>query len=152
MKAALKSSKERTRFYRFAIVGAIGAVLDFSVFNLLIKYAGYKPVIANLFSFSVAVLSNYFLNRYWTYPDSRSKAVIRQLFEFFVVNAIGIGIRTGIFVLVESPMESVYGWLHLPLPISASFFGHNAALAVAIGIVLFWNFFVNRYWTYADIE
>jgi putative flippase GtrA len=30
--------------------------------------------------------------------------------------------------------------------------GENLTLAIAVLIVLFWNFFVNRYWTYNDVE
>jgi len=28
----------------------------------------------------------------------------------------------------------------------------NLTLAIAVVIVMFWNFFVNRYWTYSDVE
>jgi putative flippase GtrA len=28
----------------------------------------------------------------------------------------------------------------------------NATLLVAIGVVMLWNFFINRHWTYNDIE
>jgi len=28
----------------------------------------------------------------------------------------------------------------------------NFTLAVAVVIVMFWNFFANRYWTYSDVE
>jgi putative flippase GtrA len=28
----------------------------------------------------------------------------------------------------------------------------NITLAIAVIVVMFWNFFVNRYWTYSDIE
>ena len=30
--------------------------------------------------------------------------------------------------------------------------GYNMAKAIATGVVLFWNFFVNRYWTYSDVD
>jgi putative flippase GtrA len=30
--------------------------------------------------------------------------------------------------------------------------GYNAAKVIATIVVLFWNFFVNRYWTYSDVE
>ena len=69
--------KETGRFLRFAIVGTVGAVVDFGVFNLLILVFGVEPVYSNVISFSVAVLSNFILNRYWTYPDSRSKRIGR---------------------------------------------------------------------------
>jgi putative flippase GtrA len=35
---------------------------------------------------------------------------------------------------------------------SAEFLAKNATLALAIGIVMIWNFFINRYWTYNDID
>jgi putative flippase GtrA len=41
----------------------------------------------------------------------------------------------------------MFGWL----PVSPDFIGHNAALGASMILVLFWNFFVNRYWTYADV-
>jgi putative flippase GtrA len=42
------------------------------------------------------------------------------------------------------------------LPFSLPLFGpsvyaDNITLALAIVIVMFWNFFVNRYWTYRDV-
>jgi putative flippase GtrA len=30
--------------------------------------------------------------------------------------------------------------------------GKNLSLMLAVGIVMFWNFFVNRYWTYNDVD
>jgi putative flippase GtrA len=35
--------------------------------------------------------------------------------------------------------------------VTPDFIGHNAALAISMVLILFWNFFINRYWTYADI-
>jgi putative flippase GtrA len=29
---------------------------------------------------------------------------------------------------------------------------HNVTLAFAVGLVMMWNFFVNRYWTYNDVD
>ena len=31
-------------------------------------------------------------------------------------------------------------------------FAKNLTLAVAVGLVMLWNFFINRYWTYNDID
>jgi putative flippase GtrA len=35
---------------------------------------------------------------------------------------------------------------------SAEILAKNATLGFAIGVVMLWNFFINRYWTYNDIE
>ncbi len=146
----LRHKAERVRFVRFAIVGTIGAVVDFGVFNLMISVFRVEPVISNVISFSVAVMSNFIWNRYWTYPDSRSKRMRRQLLEFFIVNLIGVGIRTTIFVQLETVFGSLLSGFSLPLP--TDFMVHNLTLACGMVIVLFWNFFVNRYWTYSDVK
>ena len=38
------------------------------------------------------------------------------------------------------------------IPTYAVRLGENAALAVSVVVVMFWNFFANRYWTYNDVE
>ena len=68
----VKNQRERTRFIRFVIVGIIGTVVDFIVFNLLLVL-GLEEHLAQALSFTVAVFSNFTWNRVWTYPDSRSK-------------------------------------------------------------------------------
>jgi putative flippase GtrA len=30
--------------------------------------------------------------------------------------------------------------------------GYNAAKVLATGVVMFWNFFINRFWTYNDVD
>jgi putative flippase GtrA len=151
----LKDPVERTRFLRFALVGTIGALVDFVTFNLLIKFTPIDPVWANVVSFSVAVVSNFTWNRYWTYPDSRSKPFSWQLGEFAVVNILGVGIRTPIFSLLSVFLINRFTGQVFPsfIPfITPEFLGNNIALAVAIVVVMFWNFFVNRYWTYNDVR
>ena len=148
----IRNPKERTRFLRFAVVGTIGAVVDFGTFNLLINFLNVPPIWANVISFATAVTSNFILNRYWTYPDSRTKKIHKQLAEFFVVNVVGLGIRTPIFAVLYKPIETFFTSLHLSLPIEPEFLGQNLALAFAVVVVMFWNFYVNRYWTYADVK
>ncbi len=146
---------ERARFVKFAIVGGIGATIDFGVFNVLTHLLMVEPVLASVISFSVAVLSNFTWNRYWTYPDSRSKPLGKQLAEFVVVNVIGGGIRTPVFAWLHTPLErlfAVWDWPVSATGLSAQFFGYNLALAIALGLVMFWNYFVNRYWTYNDVD
>lgn len=144
--------QERIRFYRFAVVGIIGAVIDFGIFNLLIAAFGILPVIASVCSFCTAVVSNFILNRYWTYPDSRSKKIQHQVIQFILVSVAGLGIRTPLFAGLEPLLVRMFQPFSLPSPLSPRFLGHNMALAIAIIVVMFWNFFANRFWTYADVE
>jgi putative flippase GtrA len=148
----LTENKERIRFLKFAAVGALGAAIDFGVMNLMTHLFNMKLVSAGTISFICAVLSNFTLNRYWTYPDSRSRHILHQLGMFFLVNAAGIGIRIPILHFVEPVMERAFENVAHLSHASAEFLAKNATLAFAIGIVMIWNFFINRYWTYNDID
>ncbi len=151
--------KELERFIKFAIVGAIGAVVDFVVLNIMKIifermglgvgwHIGLDPnqiqlIAANTISFTTAVISNFTWNRLWTFPESRDRPIIPQLLQFATVNVIGLVINTFILVSMDHYVFS-------------QFFDHrisyNLAKAFAIGVVLFWNFGVNRIWTYKGIE
>ena len=88
--------KEIERFLKFAVVGTIGFTVDYGLLTLLVELVGMHEVAANVISFSAAVVSNFTFNRYWTYPDSRNKAISAQLGQFLVVSVIGLLINTGI--------------------------------------------------------
>lgn len=146
--------KERERFLKFAVVGAFGALVDFSSFHFLESVLNFQPIVAQACSFSLAITSNFIWNRYWTYPDSRSKTIRSQLVTFFIVNTIGLAIRTPIFAGLEGPFERLFSQLEiLPLGlVTAERLGYTFALGVAVVVVMFWNFFINRVWTYNDVE
>jgi putative flippase GtrA len=148
----LTANKERVRFLKFATVGAVGAAIDFAVMNLMTHLFGMTLVYAGTISFVCAVLSNFTLNRYWTYPDSRSRHILHQLGMFFVVNAAGIAFRVPTLHFVEPLMAHVFEKTAHFSHSTAQFLAKNATLAFAIGVVMIWNFFINRYWTYNDIE
>ena len=148
----LANTKERTRFFRFAIVGTIGALIDFGVFNLLTVAVRIPAVFSSMFSFVAAVISNFLWNRYWTYPDSRAKPMSQQLMQFFIVSVIGLGIRTPLFAWLEKFLINASANLLPNSLLSPTIIGHNLALAIAILVVLVWNFVANRYWTYNDVK
>ena len=120
--------------------------------NLLTQTADMPLVTAGTISFICAVISNFIWNRYWTYPDSRSRPLARQLTMFFAVNIAGVAIRIPILHFVEPPIHNLLETMHLAGPFSSEFLAKNLTLALAVGIVMLWNFFVNRYWTYNDVD
>jgi putative flippase GtrA len=145
-------SKERVRFIKFAVVGAIGSVIDIGVMNLMTQAFGFLLVVGGSISFVCAVTSNFFGNRYWTYPDSRSRPLPHQLGMFFLVNAIGIAIRIPILRYLEPPLARMFeNMTHFSFEV-ADTLAKNATLLFAIGVVMLWNFFINRYWTYNDVD
>jgi len=148
----LTDRQERVRFFKFLTVGVLGAVVDFGVMNLLSKLFGMALVWAGTISFICAILSNFFWNRYWTYPDSRSRPITKQLVMFALVNVAGLAIRLPILHFLEPPMLNFFQRKSVDPPVSPEFLAKNFTLAIAVTIVMLWNFFVNRYWTYNDVD
>lgn len=147
----VKNKQERIRFLRFLIVGSIGALVDFSVMNFLSHTLDMSLVFAGSISFICAIINNFIWNHYWTYPDSRSRQIGPQMAMFFLVNIAGATIRIPILFFLEPIIFQVVDHNPVSLPLSTEFLAKNGTLALAVIIVLLWNYFANRYWTYNDI-
>jgi putative flippase GtrA len=151
MTGLLNVQQEKVRFYKFMTVGVIGSIVDFGVMNLLSHLFSASLTTAGTISFICAVINNFLWNRHWTYPDSRSRPIARQLLMFFLVNLAGVAIRIPILHFlgpVLADMFSTWEVFHSSVLIVSN----NFALAIAVGVVMLWNFFINRYWTYNDID
>ena len=146
--------KELKRFAKFSLVGVIGFVIDTGALNIMVGILGMSTgplrLVAKAISFMLALCSNFVWNRYWIYPESRSKSISLQAVQFLVVNTVGLILNLFIFGGVSSllipGLQGRYG-TQLGLML-----GTNAGQMCAVSIVLFWNFFVNRYWTYSDVD
>ena len=144
--------KELARFLKFAVVGAVGMVIDLSILSLLFKIVlppvlpalaeSQRLLVANSISFTTAVLSNFTWNRLWTFPESRQRPLLGQLGQFALVNVIGLGINNVVLSIVY----------HLIRSLVSDTFNYLLAKIFAIGVVLFWNYIINRLWTYRGIE
>ena len=142
-----RDPRERGKFLRFSVVGAIGSVVDFGVFNLLATLLYVPAVLSSIISFTLAVINNFFWNRFWTYPETRDAPIVKQLLQFSLVSIAGLAIRTPLFAVTEKLFISL-SEDYLPNLLTPTIIGHNLALAFVILVVLLWNFFINRKWTF----
>jgi putative flippase GtrA len=164
---AAVTRKESKRFVKFLVVGTSGFVVDFGAFNILYRVFGLQGDLARLaqtISFTLAATNNYIWNRHWTYPESRSKPIAKQYVQFFALNLIAWLVRTPIFELLRQPMAGlVMSMSSGPLAFLVRFatetlsmtlvqLGDNIALGCAVIVVMFWNFFANRFITYSDVK
>ncbi len=132
------SDKEIERFTRFLTVGAVGTVLDFSLLTLL-KLAGMPTLFANSISFLAGLTNNFTFNRLWTFQDVAQSNWKKQLAQFTVVSLVGLGLNNIILLSLEGVLGNILGqpdWGYLP------------AKVIATGVVVFWNYFANRMWTF----
>jgi len=164
-------AKEVERFLKFAIVGTVGAVIDSGTLFLLqatvlpptLKDPDWNVAVAQTIAFIMAILSNYIWNRLWTYPDSRSRSWRKQMMQFSVISAIGWVGRTiwitsahgavGHFLMpILLPEIQLFRHGYIPSPTAEAKLGTMGAWFVGVIVVMIWNFFANRYWTYNDVE
>ena len=164
-------SKEVERFLKFAFVGAIGAVIDFG--TLVVLQATLLPpvdpnknlkvAIATTIAFAAAVISNFIWNRLWTYPDSRSRSIRRQLAQFTLINFIGWTGRTlwvssaytwlgATLMPILLPEIQVFRPNYVPSASAEAKLGTIAAWLIGVIVVMIWNFTANRLWTYNDVN
>lgn len=157
-------AKEVERFIKFAFVGLLGFVIDFGAVFLL-QSSFLPPVseinvaVATTIAFALAVCSNFIWNRVWTYPDSRSYSIRRQLTQFAIVSVIG-GTARAIWnaaafdffgVLSTSLVQAVFP-AYSPSSLDQRKLGTMIAMFIGVIIVMFWNFLANRYWTFNDVD
>jgi putative flippase GtrA len=151
--------QELIRFLKFCVVGTIGTVIDFGLLNLLYNVLGMHQALANTISVSVATVSNYTWSRFWVYPETRHQNGAKKFVQFAIVSLIALGLNTGILWGTDRWFLGESGWLGgLVGPVAVwaglehSVLSSNAAKVIATGIVLFWNFFANRMWTFKDVD
>lgn len=157
-------AKEVERFIKFAFVGALGFVIDIGsviiLQNTLLPPENEQNVLlANSIAFVLAVCSNFIWNRVWTYPDSRSFSVRRQLTQFAIVSVIGLVIRnlwiSGTYEQLGKLSTTILQGAvpdYAPQLLDQNKLGTTIALVFGVLIVMIWNFVANRFWTYSDVE
>ena len=81
---------------KFGVVGGVGFVVDFVIFNWL-RVGGLGeahilsgPIGAKVAAVAVATVVTWFGNRYWTFREHRRTNYLRELFEFSVVAVSGL--------------------------------------------------------------
>jgi putative flippase GtrA len=147
--------KELGQVVRFAIVGVSNFLVDFIVYNLLLRFTpGISAVWAGIISGTAAMINSFIFNKNFTFR-AKNLSVFR-LVLFFVITAFGLyAIRPLIIYFFTSvwlwPSQVAYdftSWLNLPL--SQEFDTRNVALLFAIVVVLFYNYLMYKYFVFKD--
>lgn len=136
MNARLKESG--WQFIKFSFVGASGVLVNLAVFNATLLawrlVTGQAPTTAeyvgNALGFVISVLSNYYLNRRWTFRSTG--AVSRELPKFFTVSVVAYLVNLGVFTIARHGLR----------------LDANVSQLVAIACVMPINFALNKLWSF----
>jgi putative flippase GtrA len=122
------------QFVKFAVVGASGMLVNLIISQLLHRYTALEDFTDFAVGFMAGGVSNYILNRIWTFRSQRSPLV--EGGQFLLVSALALGVGKLIFMLADHANFHIFlvTWF----------------CATAGGIVI--NFFLNKYWTFKHVN
>ncbi|MEX0973571.1 MAG: GtrA family protein [Solirubrobacterales bacterium] len=118
---------------KFGLVGGSGYLVNLAVFALLAGLLHMHYVLAAVIAFCVAVSSNFFWNRRWTFDPGNGHAGF-QAVRFFTVSIAALLINLAI-------LEAL---------VAGASVGKLAAQAIAVALAMPFNFLGNKLWTFAD--
>jgi len=122
------------QFVKFGLVGASGFLVNLVVFTLLQRVVpnhdrpGPYYAIYSL-AFLAGGVSNYYLNRVWTFRSSGH--AIKEGAQFLSVSAMALGVGLGVSAAVAPYLGR----------------GHKTWFVATVAGT-FVNFFLNKYWTF----
>jgi len=117
---------------KFGLVGGSGYLLNLAVFALLSGNFGLHHVAAAIGAFCVAVSSNFFWNRHWTFAAGHGHAGF-QAARFFAVSI-------GALLINLAVLEAL---------VAGASMGDLGAQAIAVAVAMPFNFLGNKLWTFA---
>jgi putative flippase GtrA len=125
-------NKTAKQFFYFTCIGSIGTLFHYCTLILFVQKLRINPVLASGIGFGLGAFVNYSLNYRWTFKShKRHKETITK---FLFIAMIGLVLNSIILTLVIGMLQVHY----------------LISQILATGIVLFWNFFVNKIWTFGE--
>lgn len=119
------------QFIKFCIVGGSGVFVDFGLTWFFKEVCHINKYVANSIGFICAATSNYLLNRIWTF-ESHDPEIVWQYARFIGISVMGLLINNATIYLFNDRLKLNFYFSKL----------------LAIGIVTFWNFFMNYFFNF----
>ena len=95
------------RFIKFGLVGCTGIIIDFSITWACKEKLKWNKYLASSLGFSLAVVNNYLLNKYFTFQD-RNTQLATQFLKFFVISIIGLALSNLFLYLVQKNAKTKF--------------------------------------------
>jgi len=123
------------KLIKFGVIGLIGLLIDFGITWLVKEKINLHYLIANFTGFSIAAISNFFLNSLWTFGNKQAIAS-KKLILFVAISLIGLLINTIVLNLFVCDF-------------SINFY---FAKFITVGFVFLWNFTGNYFITFKEFN
>lgn len=119
------------KMIKFGLVGLLGMMIDFGITWLCKEKLKWNKYVANGCGFTLAVVSNYSINRRWTFT-SNNPHWLKEFSIFLTVSLIGLLLNTTfLYFFHQKKNKNFY-----------------LAKFLAILIVFIWNFLANFFFNF----
>lgn len=132
--------RSKKQIIKFGIVGAVTVIIDLGIYNLLIRQ-GLNIYWSRTISIIIAVTVGYFWHRLWTFR-SKNPQMHREFMKFCIISATGLGLNLLIMRILYPVTDFI----------KSDYLHNNIIALIAIGIVFFWNYFMQKNWTFKKIK
>jgi dolichol-phosphate mannosyltransferase len=92
---------EAMHFAQFLVVGAAGVVVNLAVLTLC-QFLGASPAVAIALGIGVSIVSNYILNRRFSFSYARDRNWLSQFLGFVVASGIGAAVNFSVALYLQS--------------------------------------------------
>ncbi len=123
---------KRNVLLRFLISGGVTTILDFIVYMFLSKFIPISY--AKLCSMLCAMSVSFFINKYWSFNDKKSR-ISKNVYKFFIAQVINITVNIGV-----NNVFIVHGY------------GKVIAFSVATLVAMCVNYLLQRYFVFSIQE
>lgn len=125
--------KVMNEFFKFAIVGGIGTLINLAILYLLTEEAGFHYLLSAVISFLFAMTSNFILNKIWTFKENMHFDIRKKYIQFSFVSVFALLVNL-IFLYIFTDIFGIY---------------YIISQILAIGTALIINFLGNKIWTFS---
>ena len=121
-------------FVKFCIVGSVAALTNFIVYISLTIFLNIWYVYSAACAFAISAVFNFTTNKLWTFRNKDiGRRAVHQVAKFVVVMVSGLVINT--FLIYFFTERGGLDW--------------RLSWVIATGLITFWNFGFNRFWTFS---
>lgn len=125
-------SEDISKFIKFALVGVLNTLINWTVFTLL-NFINMYYILANIIAYVIATINSYIWNYKWVF-EYNGENKKETTFKFVILNLIGLGINTIILYLLVDKFK----------------FNKLIALVITTGIVMIINYLINKIWVFKE--
>jgi len=120
------------QFISYASAGGVGTFVQYAMLFFFVETLSMYPVTASILGSLAGAVVNYLLSHHWVFHSKQKH--LKTLSKFVAVGGLGLVLNAAIMYVLVTVASMHY----------------LLAQVAATGIVLFWNFLGNRFWTFAD--